>query len=689
MENRFRVDASNGHSRPLEIVAQKEEKIKDRGQWNNKVEFVLSVAGEIIGLGNVWRFPYLCYRNGGGAFFIPYLIFLFTCGIPVFFLETALGQYTSEGGITCWRKISPLFEVHCLGFMLLPFFLCYLPVGFCVCCTYLFKCFNVCSYFKAFQCLTFTSVQFFTLCIGYATQVIVALLNFYYIIVLAWGIFYLCNSFTWDLPWSSCNNTWNTGRDTKLTALRENRPFLTHGCVLFPETCVEFQRRNESFNSTVAANATSPVIEYWENRVLRISSGIDHIGVLHWDLSLCLLAAWIICYFCIWKGVKSTGKVSSSNDSSKLPSVLLSGKGLPSARPGCEMHSQSHVLLCLIFQVWMDAGTQIFFSYAICLGCLTALGSYNKYSNNCYKDCLALCFLNSGTSFVAGFAIFSILGFMSYEQQVPISEVAESGPGLAFIAYPRAVSMMPFSPVWACFFFIMIVLLGLDSQFVCVESLVTAMVDMYPSVFRRRHRRELFILAVAVVSFIMGLIMLTEGGMYVFQLFDYYAASGMCLLFVAIFETVCIAWVYGADRFYDNIEDMIGYRPSSLIKYCWLFFTPAVCFGTFAFSLIKYTPLKYNNVYVYPWWGYGLGWLLALSSMVCIPLWIIFKIITTKGTFRQRIQQLIRPSDDLPKTKKEQEKLLAIFAPETGLQQPLGEPTREGYFPVPEKESVC
>uniref|UniRef100_A0A7M4FKC8 Transporter n=1 Tax=Crocodylus porosus TaxID=8502 RepID=A0A7M4FKC8_CROPO len=86
------------------------EQMEERGQWSNKVEFVLSVAGEIIGLGNVWRFPYLCYKNGGGAFFIPYLIFLFTCGIPVFFLETALGQYTSQGGVTAWRKICPIFE---------------------------------------------------------------------------------------------------------------------------------------------------------------------------------------------------------------------------------------------------------------------------------------------------------------------------------------------------------------------------------------------------------------------------------------------------------------------------------------------------------------------------------------------------------------------------------------------------
>uniref|UniRef100_A0A8C1UX53 Transporter n=1 Tax=Cyprinus carpio TaxID=7962 RepID=A0A8C1UX53_CYPCA len=534
-----KMDPSNGLNRPLEIVPHTEVKMKDRGQWSNKLEFVLSVAGEIIGLGNVWRFPYLCYKNGGGAFFIPYLIFLFTCGIPVFFLEVSLGQFTSEGGITCWRKISPLFEG-----------------------------------------------------IGYATQVIVALLNFYYIIVLAWGIFYLSYSFSWNLPWSSCNNTWNTGEDT------------INSCC-FSESCIEFQRRNESIDQSHLENATSPVIEFWERRVLRISSGIEEIGTLHWDLVLCLLLAWVLCYFCIWKGVKSTGKYITA------------------------------VMVFFWFQVWMDAGTQIFFSYAICLGCLTALGSYNKYNNNCYRDSLALCFLNSGTSFVAGFAIFSILGFMSYEQNVPISEVAESGPGLAFIAYPRAVSMMPISPLWACFFFIMIVLLGLDSQFVCVESLVTATVDMYPTFFRQKNRRELLILVVAVVSFLVGLIMLTEGGMYVFQLFDYYAASGMCLLFVAIFETVCIAWIYGANRFYDNIEDMIGYRPGPYIKYCWLFFTPATCFGTFAFSLIKYTPLKYNNEYVYPWWGYALGWLLALSSMVCIPLWVVSKLSTAKGSLRE------------------------------------------------------
>uniref|UniRef100_A0A8C7CL71 Transporter n=1 Tax=Oncorhynchus kisutch TaxID=8019 RepID=A0A8C7CL71_ONCKI len=602
MESLPKMDPSNDHSRPLDIVPQSDEKMKERGQWGNKVEFVLSVAGEIIGLGNVWRFPYLCYKNGGGAFFIPYLIFLFTCGIPVFFLETALGQYTSEGGVTCWRKITPLFEG-----------------------------------------------------VGYATQVIVALLNFYYIIVLAWAIFYLSYSFTWDLPWASCNNTWNT----ELT----NHVWLS---VNSNHTCMR--------------------------RVLRISSGIDNIGSLNWDLVLCLAIAWILVYFCIWKGVKSTGKVvyfTATFPYIMLCILLIRGVTLPGAFIGIKFYLYPDLSRLSDPQVWMDAGTQIFFSYAICLGCLTALGSYNKYNNNCYRDCLSLCFLNSGTSFVAGFAIFSILGFMSYEQNVPISEVAESGPGLAFIAYPRAVSMMPFSPLWACFFFIMIVFLGLDSQFVCVESLVTAMVDMYPKTFRRKNRRELFILAVAIFSFLMGLIMLTEGGMYVFQLFDYYAASGMCLLFVAVFETVCIAWIYGADRFYDNIEDMIGYRPGPIIKYCWMFFTPATCLGTFAFSLIKYTPLKYNNEYVYPWWGYGLGWLLALSSMLCVPLWVVIKMCSVEGTLKERFIILTTPSTDLPKTKKEQEKLLAIFAADGDSLRQRHPPTKEGYFPVNEKESNC
>ncbi|NXX42684.1 S6A12 protein, partial [Tricholaema leucomelas] len=573
----------------------KKEEMEERGQWSSKMEFVLSVAGEIIGLGNVWRFPYLCYKNGGGAFLIPYLIFLFTCGIPLFFLETALGQYTSQGGVTAWRKICPIFEG-----------------------------------------------------IGYASQVIGYYLNIYYIIILSWALFYLFSSFSAVLPWASCDNPWNS------------------------DLCVDILKSSSLDNRTLPANATSPMMEFWEKRVLGVTDGIHRLGAVRWELALCLLLAWIICYFCIWKGVKSTGKVvyfTATFPYVMLLILLVRGVTLPSAAQGIIFYLKPDISRLADAQVWMDAGTQILFSYAICQGCLTALGSYNKYTNNCYRDCIMLCFLNSATSFVAGFAIFSVLGFMAAEQGVPISEVAESGPGLAFIAYPTAVTMMPVSQLWSCLFFLMLIFLGLDSQFVCVESVVTSLIDMFPGVLRKKGRRELLILAIAVICYLLGLLLVTEGGMYIFQLFDYYAASGTCLLFLSIFEVICIGWVYGnngltsdfvsvltggqgANRFYDNIEDMIGFRPWPLIKLCWLVLTPGLCLAVFLFSLIKYKPLKYNNSYVYPAWGYVVGWMMALSSMVCIPLYAIFIFLKTKGPLKQRLAQLMAPAEDLPQPKR-------------------------------------
>uniref|UniRef100_A0A2K5X5L3 Solute carrier family 6 member 11 n=1 Tax=Macaca fascicularis TaxID=9541 RepID=A0A2K5X5L3_MACFA len=436
---------------------------------------------------------------------------------------------------------------------------------------------------------------------------------------------------------SACQEDQQAGRQSGFSPV-DCKPLSSNGLQspFSKENCVEFQKLNVSNYSHVSLqNATSPVMEFWERRVLAISDGIEHIGNLRWELALCLLAAWTICYFCIWKGTKSTGKVvyvTATFPYIMLLILLIRGVTLPGASEGVKFYLYPDLSRLSDPQVWVDAGTQIFFSYAICLGCLTALGSYNNYNNNCYRDCIMLCCLNSGTSFVAGFAIFSVLGFMAYEQGVPIAEVAESGPGLAFIAYPKAVTMMPLSPLWATLFFMMLIFLGLDSQFVCVESLVTAVVDMYPKVFRRGYRRELLILALSVISYFLGLVMLTEGGMYIFQLFDSYAASGMCLLFVAIFECICIGWVYGSNRFYDNIEDMIGYRPPSLIKWCWKIVTPGICAGIFIFFLVKYKPLKYNNVYTYPAWGYGIGWLMALSSMLCIPLWICIKVWKTQGT---------------------------------------------------------
>ena len=135
----------------LEDTTGSNKKNEDRDAWSNQLEFVLCTVNYAVGIGNVWRFPYLVYKNGGGSFLIPYFISQVFIGFPMFFMELALGQFSGQGPASLYGRLAPLFSG--LGWAM---------VG----------------------CAVFVSL--------------------YYNVIVGWTLFYIFKGFAFTLPWSSC-----------------------------------------------------------------------------------------------------------------------------------------------------------------------------------------------------------------------------------------------------------------------------------------------------------------------------------------------------------------------------------------------------------------------------------------------------------------------------------------------------
>lgn len=84
--------------------------VKPREQWTGQTGFILAAIGSAVGLGNIWRFPGVAYENGGGAFLIPYLVALITAGIPILFLDYAIGHRMRGAAPTAFRRVAKWME---------------------------------------------------------------------------------------------------------------------------------------------------------------------------------------------------------------------------------------------------------------------------------------------------------------------------------------------------------------------------------------------------------------------------------------------------------------------------------------------------------------------------------------------------------------------------------------------------
>jgi len=169
---------------------------------------------------------------------------------------------------------------------------------------------------------------------------------------------------------------------------------------------------------------------------------------------------------------------------------------------------------------------------------------------------------------------------------------------------------------WVVLFFIMIFILG--TQFVGLEAIITAVSDIYPAT-RNGIKRQLLLFTIVGGSFLIGITMCLDGGIYIFNLFDYYGGSGICLLWLCLCECIPVGRLYGGEKFWAGTISMVGYRPFPLFKYCWQFITPVMIGILYYFIFKDFKPFEYKNTrgtYVYPLWFESIGWCLASASIL-------------------------------------------------------------------------
>lgn len=244
--------------------------------------------------------------------------------------------------------------------------------------------------------------------------------------------------------------------------------------------------------------------------MLRISPGIESTGNISVTLALSLLGAWLIVFLCLCRGVKSSGKVVYFT--ALFPYVVLvmlfvRGITLPGSYNGIMYYLEPDWEKLKSAQIWGDAAAQIFFALSPAWGGLLTLASYNKFSNNCYRDAIIVAICNILTSFFAGFVIFSILGFLAHELDTEVESVIDQGAGLAFVVFPEMVTKLQMPMFWSVLFFFMLLTLGLDSQFTLMETVVTGILDTFPKL-RQWKMRVVF--GVAVVGYVGGLVFITN-----------------------------------------------------------------------------------------------------------------------------------------------------------------------------------
>jgi NSS family neurotransmitter:Na+ symporter len=482
--------------------------VNTREKWSSRSSFLFAVIGSAIGLGNVWRFPYITYENGGGAFLIPYLIALITAGIPLMILEYYVGHFTQSAPPTAFRKIWHRAEWA-----------------------------------------------------GWFAILLIFILSTYYCTIMGWSVNYLFHSF--KLGWGS---------------------------------------------------TAESVSSFFNNNILQLSESPSVFGGIRLPIAGGLALVWLFIYLSLFKGVETLGKIVYFTVIIPwliIVVMVIRGLTLPGAIEGIKFYLTPDFSVLLKPKVWLAAYGQIFFTLSLAMGTLIVYASYLHEKSDITVNAFLTSIANCLTSFIAGFAVFSTLGYLAQALGVSVKDVTTSGIGLAFVTYPMAISLLPVAArFFAALFFLLLLTLGIDSAFSMTEPVVESIVDKW------NIKKKYVLPVICLLGFLVGLPFTTKAGLYWIDIADHFITN-YGITVVGFLECIVIGYVLGAKKartYINQVSEMqIGIWWDIFIK----FLTPAFLGISLVSQFVSFVKKGYGG---YPIWtaytGMGIIVILAVAAII-------------------------------------------------------------------------
>jgi neurotransmitter:Na+ symporter, NSS family len=496
-----------------------------RERWGSRSFFIMAAIGSAIGLGNVWRFPYVVYSNGGGAFLIPYFIALITTGIPLMAFEYYLGIRFQKGPSEAYGHLKKKTNY-----------------------------------------------------IGWFSVLVSFVITIYYTVVMGWAWNYLYYSF--GVKWAGVEKN------------------------------------------------------FFFEQVLSISQGPGILGNIQWGIVFGNLLTWVLIYLILFKGLKVVGKVV--NYTVALPWILLililiRAVTLDGALAGLDFYLKPDFSKLKDINVWLAAYGQIFFSLSLGFGIMVAYASFMPKKSDITTNAWVVSFANCLTSFVAGFAVFATLGYLAHTMNQPIEQVAGAGVGLAFVAFPTAISNLPggiiVQSLFAIIFFLTLLTLGIDSAFSLIEAVTTSLSDTF------KINKSKATLVVCIIGFLLGTIFTTRGGLYWLDIVDRWM-NCFGLIVVGFLEAFLVGWLCDTNKIEKDINSTSEIKLGKFWYICIKWITPVVLGIIIIFSIFK----EFNN----PYEGYN-TWALILGGwMLILTLFYLALILQKRHVLKEKIKNIYK-----------------------------------------------